>query len=563
MGLLDKWNKNKFSIYKSEEKTVLKLIESLGKWLEDLIKVTDNKTDLYGDHKGSWQGLNKPTLSEEGMRATVELLNEVTVPNKKDKFYKPLRVLVVSDIHFSKDFFYDVDGFTRMQIMIDKLIEEHNKENIDFCIFLGDLSLDFYWKGKTSVGNYTKELIDRYISQLPFSCYIIRGNHDNYNDDEWIKMTGNPTEFSIKTEENLAFILLDNFRYNYDSEFPFADSPYSAINLPFLKAEMEKLKGNKIILLAHNFNSNMESSETVMYIENNEDILALISGHSHRHDTLTFANKPHFKTGNFSYGIANGTLNPTYTTEYAMGFREIKVTENGLETCYITPAINEGTINQTYNRINQTVISDMFKRKENIFSIVDKLIEKRKEPPYDTQITKGSNLNDFRKPGTYISQSSDITATLINCPIQGNGFKLVVERVNGFGLSDTVRQTIIEGNAVRYAMTRLLSNTIGEWTKILIEKDLDDRISINLTGETFSELFGKMKIGQTLITALTSSSAITPSFISTWGANMRMTKYSSTSAIIELWDKSDNFKEYVGRYYNGNITWYEKTMTQI
>ena len=56
MGLLDKWNKNKFSIYKSEEKTVLKLIESIGKWLEDLIKVTEKKTDLYGDHKGTWQG---------------------------------------------------------------------------------------------------------------------------------------------------------------------------------------------------------------------------------------------------------------------------------------------------------------------------------------------------------------------------------------------------------------------------------------------------------------------------------------------------------------------------
>ena len=81
MGLLDKWNKNKFSIYKSEEKTVLKLIESLGKWVEDLIKVTENKTDLYGDHKGSWQGINKPTLSEEGMRATVEKLHEVTIPN--------------------------------------------------------------------------------------------------------------------------------------------------------------------------------------------------------------------------------------------------------------------------------------------------------------------------------------------------------------------------------------------------------------------------------------------------------------------------------------------------
>lgn len=76
MGLLEKWNKNKFSIYQSEEKTILKLLESISKWIEDLIKGVEEKTDLYGDHKGSWQGLDKPTLSEEGMRATVEQLSK-------------------------------------------------------------------------------------------------------------------------------------------------------------------------------------------------------------------------------------------------------------------------------------------------------------------------------------------------------------------------------------------------------------------------------------------------------------------------------------------------------
>lgn len=80
MGLLDNWNKNKFSIYKSEEKTVLKLIESIGKWLEKIIIGIDGKTDLYGDHKGTWQGLNKPTLSEEGMRATVEKILTEDIP---------------------------------------------------------------------------------------------------------------------------------------------------------------------------------------------------------------------------------------------------------------------------------------------------------------------------------------------------------------------------------------------------------------------------------------------------------------------------------------------------
>ena len=105
MNLLDKWNKNKFSIYKSEEKTVLKLIEKLGKWVEDLIKETNNKTDLYGDHKGSWQGLNRPTLSEEGMRATVEKhIEEITnLKNENEQIYSEITNLKTEDIAIEKN----------------------------------------------------------------------------------------------------------------------------------------------------------------------------------------------------------------------------------------------------------------------------------------------------------------------------------------------------------------------------------------------------------------------------------------------------------------------------
>ena len=76
MSFFDKWNKGTFSIYKSEEKTVLKLLEKLNIFLGEMSQGVDGKTDLYGDHKGSWQGLKKPTLSDEGMRATVEKLVE-------------------------------------------------------------------------------------------------------------------------------------------------------------------------------------------------------------------------------------------------------------------------------------------------------------------------------------------------------------------------------------------------------------------------------------------------------------------------------------------------------
>jgi len=71
-NLLDKWKKGRFSIYDSEEKSVLGIIKNIYEFISNIIINLDNKTDLYGDHKGSWQGLNKPTLSEEGAFAQVE-----------------------------------------------------------------------------------------------------------------------------------------------------------------------------------------------------------------------------------------------------------------------------------------------------------------------------------------------------------------------------------------------------------------------------------------------------------------------------------------------------------
>ena len=76
MGIFNnKWNKNNFSIYKSEEKTVLKLIEKLNNFIGELSQGVDGKTDITGDHKGTWQGL-KPTQTDIGLSSLVEKINE-------------------------------------------------------------------------------------------------------------------------------------------------------------------------------------------------------------------------------------------------------------------------------------------------------------------------------------------------------------------------------------------------------------------------------------------------------------------------------------------------------
>ena len=78
---MTKWNGKRFSIYTSDEENVLNMVEELGKQTNHNTDTLDSKTDLHGNHLGQWQGLNRPTLSEEGMRAIVEDIVDNKIPS--------------------------------------------------------------------------------------------------------------------------------------------------------------------------------------------------------------------------------------------------------------------------------------------------------------------------------------------------------------------------------------------------------------------------------------------------------------------------------------------------
>jgi hypothetical protein len=86
----------------SEELSMLELVGRTANKTNEVIEEMDKKTNLTGDHKGSWQGLNKPTMSEEGMRATVEKIVEDDIPNISEKL-----INIVIDIEE-----YRTDGMT-------------------------------------------------------------------------------------------------------------------------------------------------------------------------------------------------------------------------------------------------------------------------------------------------------------------------------------------------------------------------------------------------------------------------------------------------------------------
>ena len=108
---MNKWNGNIFTV-DNNSLSMLEIVEEHGEQL-------NNKTDLYGDHKGSWQGLSKPTLSEEGMRATVEKLqndfyNEKIIDLKNEKDFNVNDISVCINRIFS-----NIENYTTVKLNID------------------------------------------------------------------------------------------------------------------------------------------------------------------------------------------------------------------------------------------------------------------------------------------------------------------------------------------------------------------------------------------------------------------------------------------------------------
>ena len=96
------YNKKRFSIYESEEKTALGLMNELGQACNEVLDRTDivekenkkkvsyeelhNKYHLTTDgtsanFTGSWHGIKKPTASQEGLQATVDNIIDKDIPS--------------------------------------------------------------------------------------------------------------------------------------------------------------------------------------------------------------------------------------------------------------------------------------------------------------------------------------------------------------------------------------------------------------------------------------------------------------------------------------------------
>ena len=256
----------------------------------------------------------------------------------KDETY---RVILSSDVHYTYlEAWYGWTSEDRMQHWVDSIIEEHQKSPIDLLIIAGDTSLDHwlangsYVKDKIST---TETLVKNYISQLPkeIEVFVCPGNHEQFNDAQWLKLTGNKRQGSVAIGNNL-FVMLDTFSKNLEPNYKGnpVDCP---ADVAFIKSQMaEHPECKNVYLVAHYFHTGVQTDEFKELLRDSR-IKGLFQGHTHQSSVITlgseFGNKKIAQTGNFSY--TGDTASADAVKNGFWGFRELVITPESAISSYI------------------------------------------------------------------------------------------------------------------------------------------------------------------------------------------------------------------------------------
>lgn len=232
-----------------------------------------------------------------------------------------LRVIITSDVHHvGSSNYYGVSNEERIQLWVDSINEEHATDPIDLIIINGDVSLDHYYSNGANAGtymgtnkvSYTDKFMKEYVSQLPEGVpyYVLAGNHEQYNNDQWKAYTGNDRQCHVSVEGNL-FIMIDNFNSFLEPNAT-ENSTYTKTDVEYIEQIMAMYPDDNVWLVSHYFAPTSESTEFNELVKNNDRIIGLFGGHNHMNN-VTYAakwgNKPYAMTGTFARSGAMNASN--------------------------------------------------------------------------------------------------------------------------------------------------------------------------------------------------------------------------------------------------------------
>ena len=200
------------------------------------------------------------------------------------------RIVIVTDIHNCHLDWHDMPTYDRMELMCQEINKEYDKRPFDTILSLGDYSLDFWlweiggsylWKNPIS---RTEDFIKRFYKKLPLKMFMIPGNHEQYSNDDWERITGYPREYSV-VYGNKVFVMLDTFAGNLNPNENH-DGVYTGINTELVSEVLNKHPDKKILLCAHDIIPSKESDSARKIIFENQRILCAFTGHTHRDNTV-------------------------------------------------------------------------------------------------------------------------------------------------------------------------------------------------------------------------------------------------------------------------------------
>lgn len=249
------------------------------------------------------------------------------------------RILLTSDIHCTHLLeWYGVSYRERMQHWVDAVLAEHERDPFDLIVIMGDVSLDF-WEHQGG-GSYlnegyssTEEFVEDFVGQLPGNIPVVMlaGNHEQYSNGDWLKITGNERQGSYVLGDQL-FLFLDTFSGELDPDYHH-DGKYVGVDMDFVNEQLEAHPDKDVWLIAHYFNMDKESDAFRQLLKTDDRIRGLFQGHTHltvpiglgkQYNSLIIA-----QTGNFAYTKATDVAGNFW------GFRDLVITEEGAVSQYI------------------------------------------------------------------------------------------------------------------------------------------------------------------------------------------------------------------------------------
>ncbi len=247
------------------------------------------------------------------------------------------RILIVTDIHYCHEIDYNQELYgnitkeEKAERTIAQIQKEYKREPYECILMLGDYSLD-HWKWGTK-GSYltmgrsfTKEFFDTYLKELPAPYYIIAGNHEQFGEENWRKITGRSRECHFVLGD-ILFILWDSYGENLDPT-EHSDGTYTPPNVEKIRALMDAFPDKKVVLASHAFIPTKHADEAALISDSR--ILCLFQGHTHKAciETLPdeYGNKKLIHSGAWSH------LTPD--SPYPWGVRDIVIEEGRLTSSY-------------------------------------------------------------------------------------------------------------------------------------------------------------------------------------------------------------------------------------